>query len=197
MTEGHGERVERFRVLYDVAYPRLMAYALRRARSRTDAEDVVGDTMLIAWRRLDDIPTDERRMAWMYGVARRVLANHYRTTDRRHRLTDRLEHQAPAEDRDFDTVHEALDRLRADDREILTLAAWDDLTNDEIAVVLAITPGAVAVRLHRARSRLARELASLGVAGPAEKRSVKSEKRSRTPEGVYGIQPGPGEVERE
>ena len=196
MTEGHGERVERFRVLYDAAYPRLMAYALRRARSRTDAEDVVGDTMLIAWRRLDDIPTDERRMAWMYGVARRVLANHYRATDRRDRLTDRLEHQAPAEPGDFDTVHEALDRLRAEDREILTLAAWDDLTNDEIAVVLAITPGAVAVRLHRARSRLARELARLGVGGPAEK-SVKSEKRSRTPEGVYGIQPGPGEVERE
>ncbi|MBI5156586.1 MAG: sigma-70 family RNA polymerase sigma factor [Acidimicrobiia bacterium] len=196
MNEGHGERVERFRVLYDAAYPRLMGYALRRARTRDDAHDVVADTMLIAWRRLDDIPTDERRMAWMYGVARRVLANQYRSTDRRDRLTDRLEHQAPAKPGDFDVVHEALDRLRADDREILTLAAWDDLSNDEIAVVLSITPGAVAVRLHRARTKLARELARLGVGSPAEK-SMKSESRSRTPEGVYGIQPGPGEVERE
>ena len=196
MSEGHGERVERFRAVYDAAYPRLMAYALRRARTRDDAHDVVADTMLIAWRRLDDIPTDERRIAWMYGVARRVLANHYRATDRRDRLTDRLEHQAPADHPGFDAVHEALDRLRADDREILTLAAWDDLTNDEIAVVLSVTPGAVAVRLHRARARLARELARSGVGGAVEK-SMKSERRSRTPEGVYGIQPGPGEVERE
>lgn len=196
MSEGQGERVERFRVLYDAAYPRLMAYALRRARTRTDAEDVVGDTMLIAWRRLDDIPTDERRLAWMYGVARRVLANHYRTTDRRDRLADRLVHQAPEGQGEFDVIHEALDRLRSDDREILTLAAWDDLTNDEIALVLSVNPNAVAVRLHRARTKLARELARLGVGGPVEK-SVKSELRSRTPEGVYGIQPGPGEVERE
>jgi len=196
MSEGHGERVERFRAVYDAAYPRLMAYALRRARTRDDAHDVVADTMLIAWRRLDDIPTDERRIAWMYGVARRVLANHYRATDRRDRLTDRLEHQAPADHGEFDAVYEALDRLRTDDREILTLAAWDDLTNDEIAVVLSVTPGAVAVRLHRARARLARELARSGVGGAVEK-SMKSERRSRTPEGVYGIQPGPGEVERE
>jgi RNA polymerase sigma-70 factor (ECF subfamily) len=196
MSEGQGERVERFRALYDTAYPRLMAYALRRARTRTDAEDVVGDTMLIAWRRLDDVPTDERRIAWMYGVARRVLANHYRATDRRDRLTDRLEHQVPAHGGEFNAVHEALDRLRADDREILTLAAWDELTNDEIAVVLSVTPGAVAVRLHRARARLAGELARRGVAATVEK-SMKSERRSRTPEGVYGIQPGPGEVERE
>ena len=196
MSEGHGERVERFRAVYDAAYPRLMAYALRRARTRDDAHDVVADTMLIAWRRLDDIPTDERRIAWMYGVARRVLANHYRATDRRDRLTDRLEHQAPVDHGEFDAVYEALDRLRTDDREILTLAAWDDLTNDEIAVVLSVTPGAVAVRLHRARARLARELARSGVGGAVEK-SMKSERRSRTPEGVYGIQPGPGEVERE
>jgi RNA polymerase sigma factor (sigma-70 family) len=196
MSEGHGDRVERFRAVYDAAYPRLMAYAMRRARTRDDAHDVVADSMLIAWRRLDDIPTDERRIAWMYGVARRVLANHYRATDRRDRLADRLEHQAPANHGEFDAVHEALDRLRADDREILTLAAWDDLTNDEIAVVLSVTPGAVAVRLHRARARLARELARNGVGGAVEK-SMKSERRSRTPEGVYGIQPGPGEVERE
>jgi hypothetical protein len=63
-------------------------------------------------------------------------------------------------------------------------------------VVLSITPGAVAVRLHRARARLTRELARLGFAAAAEK-SMKSNRRSRTPEGVYGIQPGPGEVERE
>jgi RNA polymerase sigma-70 factor (ECF subfamily) len=157
---------------------------------------VVAETMLIAWRRLDDIPVDQRRIPWMYGVARRVLANHYRSTDRRRRLASRIEPEPVAGHGEFDVVHEALDGLRLDEREILTLAAWDDLDNDEIAVVLSITPGAVAVRLHRARARLARELARLGVAEAAQK-SLKSNRRSRTPEGMYGIQPGPGEVERE
>ena len=151
MTEGHGERVERYRAVYDASYPRVMAYALRRARNRDDAEDVVAETMLIAWRRLDEIPVDQRRIPWMYGVARRVLANHYRSTDRRRRLASRVEREPVAGHGEFDVVHEALDALRLDEREILTLAAWDDLDNGEIAVVLSVTPGAVAVRLHRAR----------------------------------------------
>jgi RNA polymerase sigma-70 factor (ECF subfamily) len=196
MSEGHGERVERFRALYDAAYPRLAAYALRRARSREDAYDVVSETMLTVWRRLDEIPLDGRRIPWVFGVARRVLANHYRATGRRERLAARVEHEPGSATLEFDAVHEALDTLRPDDREILTLAAWDDLDNDEIAVALGIGPGAVAGRLHRARRRLARELGRLGVAVPGRK-SPESEQRSRTPEEVYGIPPGPGEAQRQ
>ena len=195
MSEGHESRVERFRALYDVAYPRVMAYALRRARTREDALDVVAETMLAVWRRLDEIPTDRRRLPWVYGVARRVLANHYRTAARRERLAVRAAHEPGSADPDFDAVHEALDALRPDDREILTLAAWDDLDNDEIAVALGITPATAAVRLHRARARLARELGRLGVPGAVEK-SLQSNGRSRTLEGMNGIQPGPREKER-
>lgn len=194
MTESHGERVERFQTFYDAAYPRVMAYALRRARTREDALDAVGDTMLVAWRRLDEIPDDTRMIPWFYGVARRVLANQFRSADRRRRLTEKAEHQPDLRPPEFDAVHEALDRLRDDDRELLTLVAWEDLDNDEIATVLGITPAAVAVRLHRARSRLARQLSRVGITG---EKSVKSDERSRTPQGVYGIQPGPGEVKRE
>ena len=186
-------RVERFRALYDVAYPRLMAYSLRRARTHEDALDVVSETFAVAWRRFDDIPDDERRIPWVYGVARRVLANHYRATSRRHRLTTRMESEPAVTTPEFDAVHEALDALRPDDREILTLSAWDDLDNTEIAVVLSMTASAVAVRLHRARTRLARELGRLGVTDP---KSMKSDERSRTPQGVYGNKPGPEEVER-
>lgn len=193
MSEGHGERVDRFRVLYDVAYPRVMAYSLRRARTHEDALDVVSETFAVAWRRFDDIPEDERRIPWMYGVARRVLANHYRATSRKDRLAARMESERPAAPPEFDAIHEALDALRPDDREILTLSAWDDLDNSEIAVVLSITASAVAVRLHRARERLSRELGRLGLSGA---KSMKSDERSRTPHGVYGNKPGPGEAER-
>lgn len=181
--EVHEERVERFRLLYDAAYPRVLAYALRRARTREDALEVLSETMLIAWRRLDDIPEGERRLPWMFGVARRVLANQYRAADRRERLTGSL---VPRPDREpeFDLVHEALESLRPADREILTLAAWEDLENREIAAALGIAPGTAALRLHRARRRLARELGRRGLTGP---RTAKSDDSFRTLDQVEGI----------
>jgi RNA polymerase sigma factor (sigma-70 family) len=193
MNEGHEWPAQRFRALYDTAYPRVMAYALRRARTREDALDIVAETMLTLWRRLDEIPTDRRHLPWVHGVARRVLANHYRTIARRDRLAARAAHQPGWATPEFDGVHQALHALRPDHREILTLVAWDDLDNDEIAIVLDITPAAVAVRLHRARARLARELGRLGVTGAVGK-SPQSGGRSRTLEGMNGIPPG---VEKE
>jgi len=192
MGSGGGsprERVEQFRLVYAAAYPRIVAYALRRARSREDALDAVSETFMTVWRRLDQVPPEPATIPWMFGVARRVLANQYRGADRQQRLETRLAETAspsPA-DSEYAQVHAALDRLRPDDREILTLSVWDDLDNDEIAVVLGIRPSGVAVRLHRARKRLAAEL----------DRTLKSQTRSRTPEVVYGTQPGPGEVEPE
>jgi RNA polymerase sigma factor (sigma-70 family) len=195
MTAEHGERVERFRALYDAAYPRVMAYCLRRARTREDAHDVVADVMLAAWRRLDELPDGPARLPWMLSAARRSLANHYRAADRRRRLVERAAAQPAAAPAEHDLVHEALTHLPSDQQEILTLSAWDDLDNHEIAVVLGITPALAAVRLHRARRRLARELGRLGFRGPAAE-SMQSESPLRTLEGVLGTPPGPGEKER-
>ena len=190
MTEGSGDRLARFRVLYDAAYPRVTAYALRRARSPEDALDIVAGTMLIAWRRFDEIPEGPSRLPWVFGVARRVLANHYRAERRKEGLMRRAtaEWKRPAPE--FDLVHEALDRMPPDQREVLTLSAWDDLDNREIAVVLGITPAAVAVRLHRARRRLARELGQLGLTAAGE--SVQSGAGERTPRRVQETPPGSG-----
>jgi RNA polymerase sigma-70 factor (ECF subfamily) len=191
MTEGRGDRVARFRALYDAAYPRLMAYARRRARSPEDAHDVVAETMLTVWRRMADVPEGSAAVPWVFGVARRVLANHYRAEDRRARLLERAVAPPPGADPDFAPVHEALAALRPEQREILTLAAWDDLDNAEIAAVLSLTPAAVAVRMHRARRRLARELGRLGIPGASTQ--VKSTAPSRTLEGVPGTATGPQE----
>jgi RNA polymerase sigma-70 factor (ECF subfamily) len=51
-------------------------------------------------------------------------------------------------------VHEALGRLSADDRELVTLIAWEGLTPAEAATVLGLSSGTARVRLHRARTRL-------------------------------------------
>ena len=195
MTEDHGERVARFRALYDAAYPRVMAYCLRRARTGEDANDVVAEVMLTAWRRLAEIPAEPALLPWLIAAARRSLANHYRSDDRRRRLAERVAAQPPSTPPEHDLVHEALARLRPDQREILTLSAWDDLDNDEIGAALGITPALAAVRLHRARRRLARELGRSGMAGLGAG-SLQSETPIRTPEGVQGTPLGPEEKER-
>ncbi|MGH3348293.1 MAG: RNA polymerase sigma factor, partial [Nocardioides sp.] len=60
-----------------------------------------------------------------------------------------------------DVVHDALARLREDDAEMLRLWAWEQLGPAEIATVVGVTPNAVSVRLHRARSRLADEIGKI------------------------------------
>jgi RNA polymerase sigma-70 factor, ECF subfamily len=193
LLEQPQDRIERFRVLYDTAYPKIVAFALRRSREREDAFDVVSETFMVAWRRFDDVPGDEKTaVAWMYGVARRVLANQYRSMDRREALVGqlRLMRRGEGAEESLDVVHEALARLRPPDREILTLSAWDGLDNHEIAEALAVPARTVAVRLHRARNRLSDELGRLGFPAKAETVDrVKSEDGYRTPPELNGTPP--------
>jgi len=137
-------------------------YLLRRTDPDT-ADDVVGETLLVLWRRFGDIP--EERVAWAIGVARGQLRNAQRSVRRQDRLVRRIatvdppveSRVDPNEDRD-EAVRISLDRLRAADAEILRLWAWDDLAPAQLSAVLGISANAATVRLHRARRRLAAEL---------------------------------------
>lgn len=65
----------------------LLAYFARRVTPVEDAADLLGDTLVIVWRRQSSIPGDETRARmWLYGVARKVLSTHRRSTGRRHAL---------------------------------------------------------------------------------------------------------------
>lgn len=139
----------------------MFAYARRRANA-ADADEVVSETFLVAWRRLDDIP--DPALPWLLGVARRSLANLRRGEARRSALRQRLgsvRTTAPIDDIDPSTssaVRRALDALSPGEREALTLLAWEGLTPDEVATVLGCTRAAVYLRVHRARRRFARTL---------------------------------------
>lgn len=167
MGSAMGERFDDpracFRALYDAHAPALLAYALRRVAAASDAADVVAETFLVAWRRLDDVPAGDEARLWLFGVARRVLANQRRGEQRRHRLADRLRQEldvrvAPGRSGGAsDTVaavQEALDRLDEQDRELLRLTAWERLTPTELATVFGVLPATMRTRLHRARLRL-------------------------------------------
>ena len=135
-------------------------YVLRRVEGPA-AEDVVGETFLVAWRRYDEVVGDP--LPWLLGIARRLCANHLRGRARRSALSARLHAEVhPPVESDVDdadaAILSALASLREGDREALLLIAWDGLSNPQAAKVLGCGVGAFAVRLHRARRRLAREL---------------------------------------
>ena len=153
---------ERFRRLFAETERELLAYALRRVERAEDAADVVAETFLVAWRRMDRVPEGEEARLWLFGVARRQLANQRRGQLRRSRLADRLRAELPvavaaahtAEDHRVAAVRAALARLEEEDREILRLSTWEELTPSEIATVMGVPGVTVRSRLHRARKRL-------------------------------------------
>jgi RNA polymerase sigma factor (sigma-70 family) len=165
--EGRQQDLRRFQALYDAHYGALVAYARRRTVGRVDAQEVVADTFTIAWRRLAEVPEGDAALPWLYGVARRVLANQRRGNQRRADLSARLRGQGSiAPDVEGEvvarderrTVLAALDRLRPADQELLRLAVWEELPHRDIAGIVGCSESSVAVRLHRARSRLGREI---------------------------------------
>jgi len=160
------QREETFRAAYDAGFSALLGYALRRVADPADAADVVSETFLTAWRRWDDAPPGDVR-PWLFGIARNVLANQARTLRRRERLGGRLRDLLsstalpdPATGvAERDRIRRALGALGEDDRELLTLVGWDDLSPTEAAEVLGIAPGTARMRLSRARARLENLLA--------------------------------------
>jgi RNA polymerase sigma-70 factor (ECF subfamily) len=162
---GTPTREESFRRLYDANVRAILGYALRRVESPEDAADVTAETMLVAWRRLHEMPLDDGGRLWLYGVARRVLANHHRTRLRRERLGGRLREQLRTAVPDHadavaqtDTIRAAMARLGTADRELIELTAWEGLDPREVAVVLGVPARTVRTRLSRARARLRAEL---------------------------------------
>ena len=147
-----------FSALFAAHYPDLLRFAVRRVGSDA-APDVVADVFLVAWRRRTELPSDAPRL-WLFGVATKVVANHLRAERRLTRLRSRLadEPSMPADSSD-DRVLAALARLRPAEQEVRRLTEWEQLSADEAAAVLGCSPGAFRVRLHRARRRLAAELA--------------------------------------
>ncbi len=162
MTARRPAAEESFRDLYATHGRAILAYAVRRTRDPQDAADVVSETFLVAWRRLDDIPAGDDARLWLYGVARRTLANQARSERRRERLAERMRQELPAAVAAVSppaagadsAVLTALAELQEADREILLLAGWERLEAGEIARVLQITGVAARARLHRARRRL-------------------------------------------
>src|SRR5581483_8620016 len=105
---------------------------------------------------------------WLYGVARKVLANQWRT-ERRHAartelLRDELAALPPQPAApESGPVSEVFAGLSERDRELLALTVWEGLGIAEIAAVLGIPRSTVSLRLYRARRRFGRALQAAGI----------------------------------
>lgn len=162
-TPGPDEDETRFRECYRLHADAVLAYAVRRTEQPADAADVVAETFLVAWRRTREVPDGSDARPWLFGVARRVLANQRRSGRRRRQLGQRLREglaAAAASPDHADAVASrslviaAMRQLGDLDQEVLALSAWEGLAPREIATVLDIEPDAARARLSRARRRM-------------------------------------------
>jgi RNA polymerase sigma-70 factor (ECF subfamily) len=157
MSEPSSESAE-FETLFRQCGPAVLAFLLRRT-SRDLAEDVMAETFTVAWRRRQALPSPP--LPWLIGTARNLLLNQRRSARRRQALTERLEtaYNSHAAADDTTSVRAALGTLKEEEREVLMLVAWDELSARDAAAVLGCSEVAFRLRLHRARKRLRSALA--------------------------------------
>ncbi|WAA65033.1 RNA polymerase sigma factor [Microbacterium oxydans] len=140
---------------------------LQRRVGPVDAPDLFGETLLIAWRRVDDLPENplETRM-WLFGLARGTLQNHARGERRRAALADRIRahmprvSDTPAAD-EGDEVRDALSRLRPELAEIVQLVHWDGFRIGEAAEIVGVPAATARSRYARAKQELRAALGAL------------------------------------
>ncbi|MFE2772505.1 RNA polymerase sigma factor [Microbacterium resistens] len=140
------------------------------------AEDAAAEVFTAAWRRRSEHET-VFTLPWLYTTLRNVTGSEYRRRGRASRRYQRLAAEAPGHptvliDDDAIAVRQAVARMRSDDREVIWMAYWEELSREEMAEILGCSVAAVKVRLHRARERLRRRLGADETAGegPVEER---------------------------
>jgi len=152
----------------------LHGYLYRRGGQ--SGADLLGEVFAIALQRLESLPTEGLRRAWLFGTARRLLLADERATRRRKaaeeqhaRFVEPQRHEQSDERATRRTaVDEALASLKEVDRELIRLTEWEGLQIAEAALVLSMRPGAARTRLMRARQRLANHEAMQEVISESE-----------------------------
>lgn len=180
------DRARRFEAVFRANYRRVLAFALRRSVDRDSAEEIVSETFLVAWRRLEAVPEDDP-LPWLLATARNLLANQRRAARRREAAGPRValdsvdppDSAAPIPEQvaERQAFARAFSVLRLRDREVLALSAWEGLSPREGGWVMGCSAATFSLRLHRARARLLKELAAGGhsLDGMADRSSTATE----------------------
>jgi RNA polymerase sigma-70 factor, ECF subfamily len=145
--------------LYDSALPEVYGYLASRCGSASVAEDLTSETFLAAVDALRRDRVPDLSTAWLIGVARHKLVDHWRRREREERSLRAVDAEAvddPVEDWDVRLDAMAAQRTLADlgahHRSALTLRYLDGLPVREVAACLGRTEGATEVLLVRAKA---------------------------------------------
>ncbi|WP_432536219.1 RNA polymerase sigma factor [Kineococcus arenarius] len=145
----------------------VLSYLERRTADAQDAADVLGETLLVAVRRVDQVPRqDEQARMWLFAVARNVLANHVRSHQRRDLLLHRLAQEVAAQQRlqpsgsegAVEVVRAAVAALPPVQRELVMLVHWDGFSLTDAATVTGVSASTARSRYARARALLVARL---------------------------------------
>lgn len=155
------------RKVYDLFGGAVLHLALRGLNSRADAEDVTQTTFVAAWQGRETFDPDRGSLlGWLLAIARRKVIDRLRAAYREHRLAEAVRAlpepvAAPSgPDRVVErlVVAHELARLPDEQRRVLELAFYDDLTHQQIAAVTGLPLGTVKSHLRRGMVRLRQRL---------------------------------------
>ena len=153
-----------FDTLYREHAQTVARWAVRLGGRSIDLEDAVQEVFMIASRRLADYRGEGEVSSWLYGITRKIVANHRRRQRWRfwRRATDKTADvvASPGPGPDDELEHRQarvafdriLHRLPEKYRSVLVLFELEGLSTREIAVLTGIKPATVKVHLHRARA---------------------------------------------
>jgi RNA polymerase sigma-70 factor, ECF subfamily len=153
----------RFGLLYERHLPALYRYLSGRVGTREEAEDLASDVFQLAWRNRGTYRGHGTVRAWLFAIARRRLADHYRRAEITLALEPRHQdvrdqevspEEALIDDEHTQRLRQLLERLTAEKQEILRLRFGAELTYAEIAVVIGKREDAVKKMAYRALEHL-------------------------------------------
>jgi len=164
-----GGKTESFGLLYDAYSERIYRYLFYRTHNRAVAEDLTSSIFFKAIRNIKSFDVKKGNFsAWIYRIARNTLFDHFRAEHHTDPIEVAEELADPADnvesgliDRELvSSVKASFAKLSDDQREIVTLRVWDELTYPEIAKVLGKSEASCKMAFYRATVKL-KELAPL------------------------------------
>lgn len=161
-------REEQFTEIYKTYYKKLLTFCIKFVKSRELAESIVQDVFITFWEKFDEIDSKEKISSYLYTIVNNRMVDCFRKIDAFERVKEEVKHSMDASyehieseiaGKDFKQAAEkAINRLPEKRKEIFDLSRRDEMSNDQIAKQLSISPHTVKNQLQKADKHLRREL---------------------------------------